>query len=96
MRSWSLPTESTCRLGCSGEVKRLWVWPPGDGSRSVGQRGLRENHRWVKKKTAPAPHSKRVNYLYDPFPQYSSGNSTVVADRSASVMIHSFSPATVV
>ncbi len=25
MRSWSQPTESTCRLGCSGEVKRLWV-----------------------------------------------------------------------
>ena len=26
MRSWSQPTESTCGLGCSGEVKRLWVW----------------------------------------------------------------------
>ncbi len=26
MRSWSQPTESTCGLGCSGVVKRLWVW----------------------------------------------------------------------
>jgi hypothetical protein len=26
MRSWSQPTESTCGLECSGEVKRLWVW----------------------------------------------------------------------
>jgi hypothetical protein len=26
MRSWSQPTESTCRLEYSCEVKRLWVW----------------------------------------------------------------------
>jgi hypothetical protein len=26
MRSWSQPTESTCGLECSGEVKRLQLW----------------------------------------------------------------------
>ncbi len=26
MRSWSQPTESTCRLERSSEVKSLWVW----------------------------------------------------------------------
>jgi hypothetical protein len=26
MRSWSQPTESTCGLECSGEVKRLRLW----------------------------------------------------------------------
>src|SRR4029077_19852041 len=37
------------RAGMAQRSQAMMVWAPGDGSRSVGQRGLREDHRWVKK-----------------------------------------------
>ena len=68
-----------------------------EGSRKLGPafRGADGSMlvRWDRDETRHK--SLRLLFILDARAQYSSGNNRVVADRSASVIIHSFSPASV-